>query len=274
MINMPKCVLLDSNLVLDFLLGRKAVNPLWEALPHYLIQHQVPFCLAAHQVATIEYVFLREIKRLGLSDKPQAMELWSRFLNKAKIVKTPALFDPLHPLAKRNKEDYQIHLAAESAECQIITRDLAFSLLSPLCVSPEVFLSEAKNDSATSIPFLDLKAAQIELRNEIEQGFDRVLNSGWYILGGEVEAFEAEYADYCDAKYCVGVANGLDALHLALLALGIGTGDEVIVPSNTYIATWMAVSQCGATPVPVEPDPATYNIDPARIAAAITPRIK
>jgi len=124
------------------------------------------------------------------------------------------------------------------------------------------------------IPFLDLRANYIELQDEIDAAIKRVLESGWYILGEEVDAFEQEYAAYCEAKYCVGVANGLDALHLALLALGVGPGDEVIVPSNTYIATWLAVSQCGATPVPVEPNEATYNIDPSRIEAAITPRTK
>lgn len=124
------------------------------------------------------------------------------------------------------------------------------------------------------VPFLDLRAAYLELKPEIDEAVARVLNSGWYILGSEVEAFEAEWAAYCDAKYSVGVANGLDALHLALLALGVGPGDEVIVPSHTYIATWLAVSQCGATPVPVEPDEQTYNIDPSRIEAAITARTK
>ena len=121
------------------------------------------------------------------------------------------------------------------------------------------------------VPFLDLHAAYLELKPEIDAAIARVLDSGWYILGPEVEAFEAEYAAYCEAEHAIGVANGLDALHLALLAMGVGPGDEVIVPSNTYIATWLAVSQCGATPVPVEPVEATYNIDPARIEAAITP---
>jgi dTDP-4-amino-4,6-dideoxygalactose transaminase len=125
-----------------------------------------------------------------------------------------------------------------------------------------------------SIPFLDLKAQQMELRAELDEAFRRVLESGVYILGSEVEAFEAEYAEFCEARHCVGVANGLDALHLALRALGVGPGDEVIVPSNTYIATWLAVSQCGATPVPVEPDEASFNIDPALIEAAISERTK
>lgn len=125
-----------------------------------------------------------------------------------------------------------------------------------------------------NIPFLDLGAAYRELKVEIDAAVARVLASGWYILGPEVEAFEAEWAAYCGAAHAVGLANGLDALILALRALEIGPGDEVIVPSNTYIATWLAVSAVGATPVPVEPDPATHNIDPARIEAAITPRTR
>lgn len=124
------------------------------------------------------------------------------------------------------------------------------------------------------VPFLDIGAAYRELKSEIDAAVARVLESGWYILGPEVEAFESEWAAYCEAKHAVGLANGLDALTLALRALDIGPRDEVIVPSNTYIATWLAVTEVGATPVPVEPDPKTYNIDPARIEAAITPRTR
>lgn len=124
------------------------------------------------------------------------------------------------------------------------------------------------------IPFLDHGAAYRELKPEIDAAVARVLDSGWYILGPEVEAFEAEWAAFCGAAHSVGVANGLDALILALRALGIGAGDEVIVPSNTYIATWLAVSAVGAVPVPVEPDPATHTIDAAGMAAAITPRTR
>ena len=124
------------------------------------------------------------------------------------------------------------------------------------------------------ISFLDLGAAYRELKTEIDVAISRVLESGWYILSPEVEAFETEWAAYCEAKHAVGLANGLDALTLALRALDIGPGDEVIVPSNTYIATWLAVSGVGATPVPVEPDLATHNIDPIRIEAAITSRTR
>jgi dTDP-4-amino-4,6-dideoxygalactose transaminase len=121
------------------------------------------------------------------------------------------------------------------------------------------------------IPFLDLHAAYLELKSEIDSSISRVLDSGWYVLGPEVDAFEEEWAQYCEACYAVGVGNGLDALTLALRAIDIGPGDEVIVPSNTYIATWLAVTAVGATPVPVEPDPETYNIDPCKIQSAITP---
>lgn len=124
------------------------------------------------------------------------------------------------------------------------------------------------------IPFLDLKAPYLELQSELDATYQRVMDSGWYILGQEVEAFEAEFATYCGTKHCISVANGLDALHLILRAMDIGIGDEVIVPSNTYIATWLAVSYAGATPIPVEPDPQTYNIDTAQIEAAITPKTK
>ena len=121
------------------------------------------------------------------------------------------------------------------------------------------------------IPFLDVGAAYRELKPKIDEAVVRVLDGGWYILGPEVTAFENEWAEYCGAAHCVGLANGLDALILALRALGVGPGDGVIVPSNTYIATWLAVSAVRATVQPVEPDPLTHNIDPARIAAAITP---
>lgn len=124
------------------------------------------------------------------------------------------------------------------------------------------------------IPFLDLKSAYEELKPEIDHAISRVLSSGWYILGPEVERFEEEFASYCDANYCVGVGNGLDALVLALKALGIGNGDEVLVPSNTYIATWLAVNEVGAKPVPIEPDPLTHNINSDSIASSITKKTK
>jgi dTDP-4-amino-4,6-dideoxygalactose transaminase len=125
-----------------------------------------------------------------------------------------------------------------------------------------------------NIPFLDLKQTYQELRTELDIAVQRVMSSGWYILGEELRAFESEFAEYCDVKYSIGVGNGLDALHLILRAMDIGAGDEVIVPSNTFIATWLAVSYAGATPIPAEPDESTFNIDPAKVEQAITEKTK
>jgi dTDP-4-amino-4,6-dideoxygalactose transaminase len=125
-----------------------------------------------------------------------------------------------------------------------------------------------------AVPFLDFVGPYEELKADLDAAYFRFMRSAWYILGKEVEAFENEFAAYCGSKYCIGVGNGLEALHLILRAYGIGEGDEVIVPSNTYIATWLAVSYAGATPVPVEPDPQTFNLDTAKIENAVTSRTK
>ncbi|HVF45546.1 MAG TPA: DegT/DnrJ/EryC1/StrS family aminotransferase [Pyrinomonadaceae bacterium] len=124
------------------------------------------------------------------------------------------------------------------------------------------------------VPFLDLKAPYAELRDETDAAYRRVMESGWFVMGEELAAFESEFAAYCGARHCVGVGNGLDALHLILRAMDVGAGDEVIVPANTYIATWLAVTYAGAVPVPVEPDARTCNLDPERLEEAITPRTK
>jgi dTDP-4-amino-4,6-dideoxygalactose transaminase len=124
------------------------------------------------------------------------------------------------------------------------------------------------------VPFLELAPTYAELKAEIDAAIQRVLSKGWYILGEEVAAFEREFADYVGAGHCVGVGNGLEALRLVLRAWDIGPGAEVIVPSNTYIATALAASEVGAVPVFVEPDPATHNLDPERLEAAITPRTR
>jgi dTDP-4-amino-4,6-dideoxygalactose transaminase len=124
------------------------------------------------------------------------------------------------------------------------------------------------------VPFLDLGRLHESIRDQLNAACRRVMDSGWFIMGPEMEAFEAEFARYCEAKHCIGVGNGLEALHLLLRAYGIGPGDEVVVPSNTCIATWLAVTECGATPVPVEPSTDTHNIDPVLIGNAITGRTR
>ncbi len=125
-----------------------------------------------------------------------------------------------------------------------------------------------------TVPFLNLKGAYLELKEQVDAVVLEVMHGGWYILGQRLARFEQAYADYVGAAHCVGVGSGLDALQLCLRAMRVEPGDEVIVPSNTYIATWLAVTLVGGRPVPVEPDERTYNLDPARVEAAITPRTR
>lgn len=134
--------------------------------------------------------------------------------------------------------------------------------------------SEQPSESSRQVPFLDLRAAYLEVQEELDETVAHVLASGSYLLGKELQAFEGEFAEFLGVEHCIGVGNGLEALHLALRALGVGPGDEVLVPSNTYIATWLAVSYAGATPIPVEPDERTYNMDPGKLEAATTDRTR
>jgi dTDP-4-amino-4,6-dideoxygalactose transaminase len=124
------------------------------------------------------------------------------------------------------------------------------------------------------IPFLDLKKINSTYKNKLHEALDSVIDNGWFILGEHTSNFESNFAKFCGSNYCIGVGNGLEALHLVLRAWNIGPGDEVIVPSNTYIATWLAVSYTGATLVPVEPELDSFNINPNAIKAAISPRTK
>lgn len=124
------------------------------------------------------------------------------------------------------------------------------------------------------VPFLDLQALYREDAAAYDAAYHRVMDSGRWILGPELSRFEAAFASYCGRRHAVGVGNGLEALRLALVVSGIGPGDEVIVPAHTFIATWLAVQQCGATPVPVEPDDGSFNIGPEGVKAALSARTR
>lgn len=141
-------------------------------------------------------------------------------------------------------------------------------MLSVICCDPH------KPCRMLTVPFFSSAPMHAPLKAEMDAFWQQFYDSNWYVLGPEVEAFELAYAAFNQTQYCVGVANGLDALHISIKALGIGPGDEVIVPSNTYIASWLGATQLGAIPVPVESNPYTWNIDPQRIEAAITTRTK
>lgn len=125
-----------------------------------------------------------------------------------------------------------------------------------------------------NVPFLDILATYKKLQPEFDSAYNRVMSSGWHLLGKESDAFEQEFANFCGVSQCIAVANGLDALHLSLRAMEIGAGDEVIVPAHTFIATWLAVTYSGAKPVPVDVDPNTFNLAPDRLRNALSSRTR
>ncbi|MFN5203783.1 MAG: DegT/DnrJ/EryC1/StrS family aminotransferase, partial [Gemmatimonas sp.] len=132
----------------------------------------------------------------------------------------------------------------------------------------------ASGPPTSVVPFYDLSALHRQIRPELDAAYRDVLDGGQLILGPRLAQFEQAFARYCDVRECVGVANGLDALQLILEALGIGQGDDVLVPGCTFIATWLAVTRVGATPVPVDVHPLSYNMDPAKVRDAVTPRTR
>lgn len=228
--------------------------------------------LSTSQLHNLRFVFKRNYKDYYNS--------YIFFEKKCRIVKTPSNVDLDADLAISDMDDYLIELSANSINAKIITSDKDFLMMSEKAIHPSHFYEielEYQND-CRKVPFLDLKAINQQYTNDFEQAFDQVLHSGWYIQGSQVKAFEQEFADYCGTKHCIGVANGLDALILiirAYKALGkLKEGDEVIVPANTYIASILAITENRLTPVLVEPDAQTYNLDPSLIEQAITPNTK
>ncbi len=253
----------DTDLIIELLLEKEQACSSVHQLYSFFRNKKLKIHLASAQLPIIE---------LRLNEASDScLEAWRSFKQNLCIVKTPGYINWQHPLAKYDIENYLLDLAAGTIEAKILTRNKDLPALSIKFMLIEEFYSYVKSEQISSAPFLDLKSIHLNLSNELDYAFDRVLNSGWYILGSEVKSFEKEFANYCEVEHCIGVSSGLEALHLVLRAYDIGQGDEVIVPSNTFIATWLAVSYAGAMPMPIEPDESTYNLDPAKIEAAITP---
>lgn len=272
-------ILLDINIVVDICAERKAyATRAFEAIQR-CHEWGSRLWLYTGSVQTMEYVLGAELQsqREGISAtqaRALARKLLAEFSNNVYWISSLS-GEGEGIFCSDDPEDEQLIRVLErfpEGQILLLTRDKEISIKTTKAITPEQYL--ALDTKSNTVEFLDLKSPHIELRPPLEHAFDRVMNSGWYILGNEVKQFEKELAEYCEADYCVGVGNGLEALHLILRAYGIGEGDEVIVPSNTYIATWLAASHAGATPVPVEPIEETYNLDPSRIEAAVTPRSK
>jgi dTDP-4-amino-4,6-dideoxygalactose transaminase len=268
----------DNNICLDFLLNRSAVNPLVFKLYNAFSENKLSIFIASSQLHNIQYMFYKTCKLLKSLSAEESKSIWYNFLTKIEVVKTPAYLDHNHHLLELDIEDYLIVLAAQTIEAKIITRDIDFLKNCKEALSPEDAIKEIETPNKELIKFLDLKAVNFPIRVGIEKAIDRVLTSGWYLLGNEVKCFESEYAAYTGTKHCIGVANGLDALRLILRAymeLGdMQEGDEIIVPANTYIASILAITDNRLIPVLVEPNILTYNIDPLKIEEKITSKTK
>jgi dTDP-4-amino-4,6-dideoxygalactose transaminase len=267
----------DNNICLDFLLNRINDNPVIMDLVSLFIRKKLPIFLSSSQLHTIKYVFEVKSKQNGVIKDAISAD-WVDFMKFVSVVKSPSYVNQSMADNHSDIEDTIIALSAKTIGAKIITSNQAFIKKCQMAITTEQAICEIDNETAQSVPFLSLEQLNFPYRQEIEQGIDRVLTSGWYLLGNEVKAFEANFASYCGAKHCIGVANGLDALILILRAykeMGImQDGDEVIVPANTYIASILAISQNNLVPVLVEPNLETYNIDPFKIEEKITPKTR
>jgi dTDP-4-amino-4,6-dideoxygalactose transaminase len=257
---------LDKNIILDII------------LPNSQNEQQAKKVFEHFKTNTTGYVpvcILPSLDYLIRKNSPEVIPKFYELVSALTVCKTPSYIDFQHPLAKVAIEIYLIDISARAIGASVLTNDLDFITNSDNTISYTQFFDLIEKKSPEeNIPFLSLGQLNRPFEKEFEKAYDEVIKSGWYILGNQLKTFEEEYAKFNKIRYCIGVGNGLDALILSLKALDVGPGDEVIVPSNTYIASWLAVSYVGATIVPVEPRLDTYNIDPSLIEAKITSKTK
>jgi len=274
--NMVYRYIWDNNICLDLLLNRIDSNPLIMKLFQVFINSKTPIFVSTSQLHNIKYIFEQKCKFRNIAHTI-INDDWNDFFKMITPIKTPDYIDTNNVLFK-DLEDYLITLSAQTIGAKIITSDKTFLRNSEIAITTQQAIAELNNSATKKIDFLPLELINFSYRTEIEVAIDRVLKSGWYLLGNEVKAFEQEYAQYIGTKHCIGVANGLDALRLIFrvyIELGmIAEGDEIIVPANTYIASILAITENRLTPVLVEPDINSYNIDPFKIEEKITNRTK
>ena len=256
---------LDVNILLDFLLERDGYNEISKII-EYLVKNKNGY-ISASSVPIIYFMISKYRKEL-LSFLP-------KILNYFTIWKVPSYIDWNHPLAQRDIDDYLIHLTAKSLDAFIITRDLEFLSLSDRAISIEEFFRQIqKEEKDKRVSFLDLPSQNLAIFSEVEYKIDKIINSSRFICGKYVKEFEEKFANYLGVKFCIGVNSGTSALIVALMAIGLKPGDEVIIPVNTFIATAEAVSILGGKPVFVDIHPEYYTIDVTQIEDKITERTK
>jgi len=274
-------ILLDNNVIIDVLSTDRAMLYPDSAKAFAKCQKSSgEVYISSSSLDNVAFILYREMRsefgsKLGRGQLKRLISLAiQNLLKQVKIAKTPSYIE----IDYDDIEDSQIIASAKAVNAKVLTRDEGMLKKYPdMALTPSDYLVQ-EDQREENTPFLDLKAINAPYFNGFEQAFDKVINSGWYIQGNEVKAFEHEFADYCGVKHCVGVANGLDALILIIRAykeLGkLSHGDEIIVPANTYIASILAITENGLKPILVEPDINTYNISPTNIEQAITPKTK
>lgn len=264
----------DNNVCLDLLLDREEVNPDYLELYGLFVEKDMPIYVSSSQLHNLKCTYIMHNKHTGLLPSQVIKEEWNKFIQMIEVVKTPAYIDKDSKLLKTGLEDYLVALSAGTIGAKIITSDKTFINQCSNAITTGQAIDEIKSIKIADIPFLPLKAVNDRYAKGIEKGIDRVLKSGWYLLGEEIKAFERDFAGYTGTKHCVGVASGLDALKLILrgyMELGkIWPGAEVILPSHTFVATALAVTECGLKPVFVEVEEGTFNLNPQEVAALVT----
>ena len=205
----------DNNICLDLLLNRTTDNPHIMDLVELFYTHEMDIFVSTAQIPSLNYMFYRQQKEVGIAKSIIDIE-WTNFMSQIKIVKCPSYIELNNKIAIKDLENYLITLSAETIGAKIITHDKAFLKNYNNALTTNQAIDEINSTSENNISFLPLEKINFSFRTEIEQAIDRVITSGWYLLGNEVKAFEKEYAAYIGTKHCIGVANGLDALRLIL----------------------------------------------------------
>jgi len=281
-----KHLILDVNVVIDLWLEKRSFQST-KALFRCMESGDARLWVTTSSLATLDYVTRRAFKRSGLSSELTAQvvpQLIQELIGSVGVLSNHGFEQAEVYAAARDYEDAQIAASARSLPGRsvcIVTEDNTFDTLGEIpTMPPKQALDwvshdeEAPTSQPASLPFIDLAAQQVIVRPAIERGVETVLRHGRYVMGPEIDELEQRLADFVGVKHCIGVSSGTDALLIALMALDIGAGDEVITTPFTFIATGEMIALLGATPVFVDIDPDSYNIDPDRIEAAITPRTR
>jgi len=256
--------IIDPNIILDFILERNNFK-LLSIIIEYLVRTASGFIASS----SLPYIYSSLKKH-----KPELIQCLPDVLDKFIMWKIPSYVDLNHPLAKKNINKYMLHISAESLDGFILTDDKELESMSDRSIAINEFLNLTITSKQKRIPFIDLKRQNIRLFPKVERKLDDIVVKSQFICGKYVHEFEKKFASYLGAKHCIGVNSGTSALIVALMAIGLKPGDEVIMPVNTFIATAEAVSILGGKPVFVDVHPDYYTIDVSQIEGEITDRTK